>query len=127
MSTVRIFEVVIPGDKKIPFALNYVMGIGLYTARKILEGCNISPEKRAIDLSEDERNKIREYVESHDIKVESQLRESVSRDIKRLQNLSCYRGTRHKYHLPARGQKTKNNSRTRKGPRKSPIAAKKVK
>lgn len=110
----RIAGVNIPDNKKIPFSLSYIYGIGLVSAKKILKEAKIDLEKRAKDLSQQEVNKLRDIIEkSH--KVEGDLRREVILNIKRLIDAGSYRGTRHKKNLPSRGQRTKTNSRTRRG------------
>jgi len=113
----RIAGVDIPRDKRIVIALTYVFGIGATKSKEILEKTKISEDKRTKDLTEEELNKIRAEVRT--IKVEGDLRREVALNIKRLMEIGSYRGKRHRSGLPLRGQKTKNNSRTRKGPRKT--------
>lgn len=119
----RIAGVDIPNEKRIVISLTYIFGIGLSTSKKILAECGISEDTRTKNLTEDELLKIRKEVES--IKIEGDLRREVSLNIKRLQEIGSYRGMRHRRGLPVRGQKTKTNARTCKGPRKT-IANKKV-
>ena len=119
----RIVGVDIPNDKQVAFSLTYIYGIGRTTARKICEAAKVDPEIRVKDLSDDQMNAIRAEVSK--LKVEGDLRREVALNIKRLTEIGCYRGIRHKKGLPVRGQKTKTNARTRKGPRKT-IANKKV-
>lgn len=119
----RIAGVDIPGRKKIEFALTYIYGIGRPRSQEILEATGISPDVRAEKLSDDEVAKIRAYVDAH-YQVEGNLRREVSMSIKRLMDLGTWRGSRHKKNLPVRGQRTKTNARTRKGPRKT-VAGKK--
>ncbi len=118
----RIVGVDIPNDKNVVISLTYIYGIGLSTSKKILEKCGINPQTRVKDLSEDELTKIRAEVAHY--KVEGDLRREVLLNIKRLQEIGCYRGIRHRRGLPVRGQRTKTNARTRKGPAKT-IANKK--
>lgn len=118
----RIVGVDIPNDKNVVISLTYIYGIGLSTSKKILEKAGVNPQTRVKDLSEEEMTKIRNEI-SH-LKVEGDLRREVLMNIKRLQEIGCYRGIRHRRGLPVRGQKTKTNARTRKGPRKT-IANKK--
>lgn len=118
----RIVGVDIPNDKPIAYSLTYIYGIGISTAKKILEAVNVDPTARTKDLSEDDLSKIR--VEVANYRVEGDLRREVALNIKRLTEIGCYRGTRHKKGLPVNGQRTKTNARTRKGPRKT-IANKK--
>ena len=119
----RIAGVDLPKDKRIEIGLTYVYGIGRTSAKKILEMTGINPDTRVKDLSENEISKLREYIEHH-LKVEGDLRRSVALDIKRLTEIGCYRGMRHRRGLPVRGQRSKTNARTRKGPKRT-IANKK--
>ena len=119
----RIVGVDIPNDKPVMFSLTYIYGIGRTTARNICEAAKVDPSLRVKDLSDDQMNAIRTEVSK--IKVEGDLRREVALNIKRLTEIGCYRGIRHKKGLPVRGQKTKTNARTRKGPRKT-IANKKM-
>ena len=118
----RIVGVDIPNDKQVAFSLTYIYGIGRTTARKICEAAKVDPSLRVKDLSDDQMNAIRNEVSK--LKVEGDLRREVALNIKRLTEIGCYRGQRHKKGLPVRGQRTKTNARTRKGPRKT-IANKK--
>lgn len=118
----RIAGVDIPRNKRVLIALMYIYGIGKSTSGKILQKCNVNPDKRVHELSDEETNKIRTVI-STDYKVEGTLRAEVSMNIKRLIDISCYRGLRHKRGLPVRGQRSKTNARTRKG-RKKTIGAK---
>ena len=120
----RIAGVDLPRDKRIDIGLSYVFGIGRKTAGKILKETNIDPSIRVRDLSEDDATKIREYI-GKNCKVEGDLRRDIAFDIKRLIEIGAYRGVRHRKNLPVRGQRSKTNARTRKGPRKNAIAAKK--
>ena len=119
----RIVGVDIPNDKQVAFSLTYIYGIGRTTAVKICEAAKVDPTIRVKDLSDAQMNAIRAEVSK--LKVEGDLRREVALNIKRLTEIGCYRGIRHKKGLPVRGQKTKTNERTRKGPRKT-IANKKV-
>lgn len=110
----RISGVNIPDDKRIEISLTYIYGIGVSTASKILHELDIDSLKRTKDLTEDEQNKIRNYVEKR-IKVEGELKHGVRDNIKRLKEINCYRGTRHQKGLPVRGQRTKTNTRTVRG------------
>lgn len=114
----RISGVDLPRDKRIEIGLTYIFGIGRPRADKILEETGVSPDTRVKDLTEAEVNKIREYIDKS-FKVEGDLRREVSLSIKRLMEIGCYRGIRHRRGLPVRGQKTKTNARTRKGPKKT--------
>ena len=117
-----IVGVDIPNDKPVAFSLTYIYGIGRTTARKICEDAKVDASLRVKDLSDDQMNAIRNEVSK--LKVEGDLRREVALNIKRLTEIGCYRGQRHKKGLPVRGQRTKTNARTRKGPRKT-IANKK--
>ena len=119
----RIAGVDLPRDKRIEIALTYIYGIGLTTSQKLLAATGINPDTRTRDLTEDEVVKLRDIIDKEDI-VEGDLRREQSLNIKRLVEIGCYRGRRHRLGLPVRGQNTKNNARTRKGPRKA-IAGKK--
>jgi len=119
----RIAGVDLPKDKRIEIGLTYVYGIGRTSARKILEMTGINPDTRVKDLTDEEEAKIRECIDHHFI-VEGDLRRSVALDIKRLTEIGCYRGQRHRRGLPVRGQRSKTNARTRKGPKRT-IANKK--
>ena len=119
----RIAGVDLPKDKRIEIGLTYVYGIGRTSAKKILEKTGINPDTRVKDLSEEEESKLREVID-RDYIVEGDLRRSVALDIKRLTEIGCYRGLRHRRGLPVRGQRSKTNARTRKGPKRT-IANKK--
>ena len=119
----RIAGVDLPREKRIEIGLTYIYGIGLTTSKKLLAKSGINPDTRARDLTEDEVVKLRDLIEE-DVMVEGDLRRETSLNIKRLVEIGCYRGRRHRLGLPVRGQNTKNNARTRKGPRKT-IAGKK--
>ena len=114
----RIAGVDLPNEKRIEAGLTYIYGIGWATSRKILEKTGIDPSTRVKDLTEEEAGKIRKVIEA-DYMVEGDLRRDVSMNIKRLQEIGCYRGIRHRRGLPVRGQKTKTNARTRKGVKKT--------
>ncbi len=120
----RIAGVDLPRDKRMEIALTYIYGIGKKTAQHILAETGISPDLRARDITEEDVAKIRNLIEKEEIMVEGDLRRETSLNIKRLVEIGCYRGRRHRLGLPVRGQNTKNNARTRKGPRKA-IAGKK--
>lgn len=113
----RIAGVDVPRDKRVVISLTYVFGIGKTTSKEILAAAEVSEDKRVKDLTEEELNRIRTEVSK--FKVEGDLRREVSLDIKRLMEIGSYRGIRHRKGLPVRGQNTKNNSRTRKGPRRT--------
>ena len=119
----RIASDDLPKDKRIEIGLTYVYGIGRTSAKKILEMTGINPDTRVKDLTDEDEAKIRECIDHHFI-VEGDLRRSVALDIKRLTEIGCYRGQRHRRGLPVRGQRSKTNARTRKGPKRT-IANKK--
>ena len=119
----RIAGVDLPREKRVEAGLTYIYGIGFTTSRKILADTEISPDTRVKDLSESEISKLREYIE-HNVKVEGDLRREVSMNIKRLVEIGSYRGVRHRKGLPVRGQRSKTNARTRKGPKRQ-VAGKK--
>lgn len=114
----RIAGVDLPRDKRVEVALSYIYGIGRPRAVKILSQTGVSPETRVKNLTEDEIGRLREYIDKN-YNVEGDLRREVALNIKRLVEIGCYRGIRHRRGLPVRGQKTKNNARSRKGPRKT--------
>ena len=120
----RIAGVDLPREKQIQISLQYLYGVGITTAKKICATAQLDPTKRTKDLTEDEVHRIRETLEQN-YKVEGDLRREVSLNIKRLMDLGCYRGLRHRKGLPVRGQRTHTNARTRKGPRKGTVANKK--
>lgn len=120
----RIAGVDLPREKRIEIGLTYIFGIGRSTSNKILAEAGVSPDTRVKDLTDEEVKKISEALEKLNVEVEGDLRRDVSLNIKRLTEISCYRGIRHRKGLPVRGQKTKTNARTRKGRRKT-IANKK--
>jgi len=113
----RIAGVDLPREKRIEVALTYIFGIGRPSARQIVEQAGVNPDTRVKDLTEEEVAKIREII-NRNYKVEGDLRRDVSMNIKRLMDIGCYRGLRHRRGLPVRGQQTKTNARTRKGPRR---------
>ena len=115
----RIAGVDLPREKRIEVGLTYVYGIGQSTADEILAGTGIDPDIRVKDLSAKDEAKIRDYIDKNDIIVEGDLRRNVALDIKRLTEIQCYRGIRHRKGLPVRGQRTKTNARTRKGPKRT--------
>ena len=114
----RLAGVDLPREKRIEIGLTYIYGIGLPTSKKILAEAGVNPDTRVKDLSEDELGAIRKIIDSEYV-VEGDLRRETSLNIKRLMEIGCYRGIRHRRNLPCRGQNTKNNSRTRKGPKKT--------
>ena len=120
----RIAGVDIPRNKRMQWALTYIFGIGQTTAKAICETANVDPLKKSDDLSEDEVLRIRRIIDDQ-YKVEGDLRREINMNIKRLMDLGCYRGLRHRRGLPVRGQRTHTNARTRKGPRRSAVKKKK--
>ena len=118
----RIAGVDIPNEKRVVISLTYVYGIGLATSKKILAAAGVSEDIRVKDLTSDQEDAIRREVDA--IKVEGDLRREISLNIKRLVEIGCYRGRRHRLGLPVRGQNTKNNARTRKGPKKTVMGKK---
>ena len=119
----RIAGVDLPNEKRVEIGLTYILGIGLTTSKKILAETGINPDVRVKDLSEDDISKLRDYIEKN-LEVEGDRRRSIAFDIKRLIEIGSYRGLRHRKGLPVRGQRSKTNARTRKGPKKT-IANKK--
>ncbi|MFI5009915.1 MAG: 30S ribosomal protein S13 [Solirubrobacterales bacterium] len=120
----RIAGVNLPLNKRSEIGLTYIFGIGRSTANKILSEVKVSPDTYVRDLTEDEVSKLRDIID-RTLTVEGDLRRERSQDIKRLQEIACYRGMRHRRGLPVRGQKTKTNARTRKGPKRMQVAGKK--
>jgi small subunit ribosomal protein S13 len=118
----RILGVDLPKEKRIEIALCYLYGIGRYQSNLILKEAQISPEKRAKDLNEEEVSRITNAIQKSNLKVEGDLRRDISQNIKRLMDIGSWRGMRHKRGLPVRGQRTRTNARTRKGPRKGSVA-----
>jgi len=118
----RILGVDIPKEKRIDIALTYLYGVGRNLSNKILKEAGISPDKRAKDLNEDEVSYITNTIQKGGYKVEGDLRREISQNIKRLMDIGCWRGMRHKKGLPVRGQRTRTNARTRKGPRRGGLA-----
>jgi small subunit ribosomal protein S13 len=119
----RIAGVDLPREKRVEIGLTYIFGIGLTTSQKLLRETGINPDTRVRNLTEEEVVRLREYIDRQ-LKVEGDLRREVSQNIKRLMEIGCYRGLRHRKGLPVRGQRTHTNARTRKGPRRQ-IGAKK--
>jgi small subunit ribosomal protein S13 len=119
----RIEGVDLPREKRVEIGLTYIFGIGLTTSQLILRDTGISPDTRVRDLTEEEVVRLREFIDKH-LKVEGDLRRETAQNIKRLMEIGCYRGLRHRRGLPVRGQRTHTNARTRKGPRRQ-IGAKK--
>ena len=114
----RIAGVDIPRDKKVNVALTYIYGVGPTVSQKVLQRTNVGPDTRVKDLTEDEVNRIREVID-REYTVEGDLRREVNLNIKRLMEIGCYRGVRHRRNLPVRGQRTRTNARMRKGPRRT--------
>ncbi|HXP93977.1 MAG TPA: 30S ribosomal protein S13 [Candidatus Binatia bacterium] len=115
----RIAGIDLPREKRIEIGLTYIYGIGLPTAKKLLATAGVNPDTRVKDLSEEDEKKLRDAIDAIGIKVEGDLRRDVTGNIKRLADIGCYRGLRHRRGLPVRGQRTKTNARTRKGPKKT--------
>ena len=115
----RIAGVDLPRDKRIEAGLTYIYGIGPSTAQRILAATNINPDTRVKDLTDDEAQLIRDYLDANNILVEGDLHRDVALNIKRLVEIQCYRGVRHRKGLPVHGQRTKTNARTRKGPKRT--------
>ena len=114
----RIAGVDLPNEKRVEIGLTYIFGIGLTTSKKILADTGIDPDTRVKDLTEDDISKLREYID-HNLQVEGDRRRTIAFDIKRLIEIGSYRGLRHRKNLPVRGQRSKTNARTRKGPKKT--------
>jgi small subunit ribosomal protein S13 len=121
----RIAGVDLPREKRIEIALTYIFGIGLPTSKKILAATGVSPDTRVKNLTDEEASRLRNEIENN-VKVEGDLRREVAMNIKRLMDIGCYRGLRHRHGLPVRGQRTKTNARTRKGPRRTVAGKKKA-
>ena len=121
----RIAGVDLPRDKRIEIGLTYIFGVGLTTSKKILAATGINPDTRVKNLTDEEAQKLRAELENN-YKVEGDLRREISMNIKRLMDINCYRGIRHRLGLPVRGQHTKTNARTRKGPKRTVAGKKKV-
>ncbi len=115
----RIEGVDLPREKRIEIGLTYIYGIGRSTANKILAECGVNPDTRVRDITDEEVKKITEAIDKLGIMVEGDLRREIAMNIKTLQEIGCYRGIRHRKGLPVRGQNTKNNARTRKGPKRT--------
>lgn len=115
----RISGVDLPRDKRIEIGLTYVYGIGRATSNRLLKEAGVNPDTRVRDLTDEEVGKIRDTIDADSILIEGDLRREIAINIKRLQEIGCYRGIRHRKGLPVRGQKTKTNARTRKGPKKT--------
>ena len=115
----RIAGVDLPREKRVEIGLTYIYGIGVVTSNKILAATGVNPDTRVKDLTDEEVDAIRAYIDANNIMVEGDLRREVKVNIKRLQEIGCYRGVRHRKGLPCRGQSTKQNARTCKGPKKT--------
>ena len=122
----RIAGVDLPNDKRVEIGLTYIYGIGITTSKKIVSDAGINPDTRVKDLTDDEIANIRKFIDQN-LKVEGDLRTEIAMNIKRLMDIGCYRGIRHRRGLPVRGQNTKNNARTRKGNRRVSVGSKKKK
>lgn len=122
----RISGVDLPREKRVEIGLTYIYGIGLTTSQKLLKDAGVNPDTRVKDLTEDQVQAIRKAIETNHLILEGDLRREVALNIKRLTEIGCYRGLRHRRGLPVRGQRTKTNARTRKGPRKLVSKSKKA-
>jgi small subunit ribosomal protein S13 len=121
----RIAGVDIPREKRVEVALTYIFGVGLTTSHKALEACNVNPDTRVRDLTDEEVNRLRTWIDNN-ATVEGDLRRDVAQDIRRKMEINCYQGVRHRKGLPVHGQRTHTNARTRKGPKKTVAGKKKV-
>src|SRR6186713_513960 len=121
----RISGIDLPREKRVEVGLTYIYGIGLHTSQQLLQRTGINPDTRVRDLTEDEVQRLRDIIDK-ELRVEGDLRREVSMNIKRLMDIGCYRGLRHRRGMPVRGQRTHTNARTRKGPAKATIAKKKA-
>ena len=122
----RIAGIDLPREKRVEIALTYIYGIGAQTARRVLEFAHVDPGVRVKALSEEDEKKLRDAIDSLQLRVEGDLRREVQGNIKRLMDIGCYRGIRHRRGLPVRGQRTKTNARTRKGPKRTVAGKKKT-
>lgn len=122
----RIAGIDLPREKRIEIALTYIYGIGLTTSRKLIDRAAIDPNLRVKNLTEDDEKRLRDAIDALAVRVEGDLRREVQGNIKRLMDIGCYRGVRHRRGLPVRGQRTKTNARTRKGPKRTVAGKKKV-
>ena len=122
----RISGIDLPREKRVEIALTYIFGIGRTTATKLLQHAGISPDLRVKNMSEDDEKKLRDAIDALALRVEGDLRREIQGNIKRLMEIGCYRGVRHRRGLPVRGQRTKTNARTRKGPKRTVAGKKKV-
>ncbi len=121
----RIAGVDIPREKRVEIALTYIFGIGRTTSNRVLDATSIDPDTRVRDLTEDEVARLRTWIDAN-VKVEGDLKRDISQDIKRKMEIGCYQGIRHRKGLPVRGQRTRTNARTRKGPKRTVAGKKKV-
>jgi small subunit ribosomal protein S13 len=121
----RIAGVEVPREKRVEIGLTYIFGIGLTTSRRVLSATNVSPDIRVRDLTEEQVNRLREYIDRN-VKVEGDLKREVAENIRRLIEIRCYRGLRHHKNLPVHGQRTRTNARTRRGVRKTVAGKKKA-
>lgn len=126
MPAARIAGVDLPREKRLEVALTYIFGVGRTRAKQTLEATGVSPDVRVRDITEEDLLKVREYIESN-FQVEGDLRREIQADIRRKIEIGCYQGLRHRRHLPVRGQRTKTNARTRKGPKRTVAGKKKAK
>jgi small subunit ribosomal protein S13 len=122
----RIAGIDLPREKRVEIGLTYIYGIGPTTAKKLLGHTGINPDTRVKDLTEDDEKRLRDAIDTLQVRVEGDLRREVQGNIKRLMDIGCYRGLRHRRGLPVRGQRTKTNARTRKGPKRTVAGKKKV-
>jgi len=122
----RIAGIDLPREKRIEVALTYIFGIGSSTARRLLAHAGVNPDQRVKEMGEEDEKKLRDAIDELQLRVEGDLRREVQANIKRLMDIGCYRGLRHRRGLPVRGQRTKTNARTRKGPKRTVAGKKKV-
>jgi small subunit ribosomal protein S13 len=122
----RIAGIDLPREKRVEIALTYIYGIGPATSKRLLDRSGIDPSLRVKNMSEDDEKRLRDAIDALQLRVEGDLRREVQGNIKRLMDIGCYRGTRHRRGLPVRGQRTKTNARTRKGPKRTVAGKKKV-
>jgi small subunit ribosomal protein S13 len=122
----RIAGIDLPREKRIEVGLQYIYGVGPTTARKLLAYTHVNPDLRVKDMTEDDEKKLRDAIDALQLRVEGDLRREVQGNLKRLMDIGCYRGLRHRRGLPVRGQRTKTNARTRKGPKRTVAGKKKV-
>src|SRR6185437_16973402 len=122
----RIAGIDLPREKRVEIALTYIYGIGLTTSRKLIDRAAIDPSLRVKNMTEDDEKRLRDAIDALQVRVEGDLRREVQGNIKRLMDIGCYRGVRHRRGLPVRGQRTKTNARTRKGPKRTVAGKKKV-